>query len=318
MAKSQENVFVTGSSGFIGKNIVQYLQHRYNIISPKHNELDLLDQNDVNRLFKDNDIDYAIHCANIGGTRKNRDVKGILDKNLRMFFNIAENQNRFEKMIHLGSGAEYNKDRAPPRVREEHFGKNIPVDEYGFSKYIMSKYAENSKKIYCLRLFGIFGRYEDYEFKFISNAIVKNLLHMPINIRQNIFFDWVYIDDLLHILDHFLINNPPNKVYNITTGHAIDLVSICKIINSLSEFKSKIIVENEGLNLEYSGDNGRLLKEIGDYHFKSMEDSIKDLRGYYEKNLHEINIDSIHEDKYAAYCKIIPCSSQRNINNGRK
>jgi nucleoside-diphosphate-sugar epimerase len=315
MTKSRGTVFVTGSSGFIGKNVVQYLQDRYDIIAPKHKELDLLAQNDVNKLFKDNDIDYLIHCANIGGTRKNRDARGILDKNLRIFYNIAENQRRFNKMIHLGSGAEYNKDSAPPRVAEEYFGKNIPVDEYGFSKYIMSKYIENSKKMYCLRLFGIFGRYEDYEFKFISNAILKNLLHMPINIRQNVFFDWLYIDDLLHVLDHFLINDPAYRVYNVTTGVTTDLVSICKIINQLSDFESEIIVENEGLNLEYSGDNRRLLDEMDGFQFKSLEESIKDLMDYYKAILHEIDVESIREDKYAKYCKIKPCLPIMDVNN---
>jgi nucleoside-diphosphate-sugar epimerase len=315
MTNLQETVFVTGSTGFIGKNVVQYLQDRYDIIAPKHKELDLLAQNDVNRIFKDYDIDYVIHCANIGGTRKNRDAWEILDKNLRIFFNIVENQHRFKKIIHLGSGAEYNKDCAPARVTEEYFGKHIPIDEYGFSKYIMSKYIEKSQKIYCLRLFGIFGRYEDYEFKFISNAILKNLLHMPINIRQNVFFDWLYIDDLLHILDYFLINDPAYRVYNITTGVTTDLVSICKIINSLSDFESEIIVENEGLNLEYSGDNRRFLHEIDDFQFKSMGESIKDLRDYYKEILHEINAESICEDKYAKYCKIKPCLPIRNVNN---
>jgi UDP-glucose 4-epimerase len=318
MTKTRETIFVTGSSGFIGKNIVRYLQNRYEILAPKHKELDLLAQADVNKLFEDNDIDYVIHCANIGGSRKYRDVKGILDKNLRMFFNLAENDHHFRMMIHLGSGAEYNKDCALPGVTEEHFGKRIPVDEYGFAKYVMSKYIEKSQKIYCLRLFGVFGRYEDYEFKFISNAIVKNLLHMPINIRQNVFFDWLYIDDLLCILDYFLSNKPSYKSYNITTGITSDLISICKIINRLSGFESDIIVENKGLNLEYSGNNGRLVKEIPDFHFKSMEESIKDLMDYYKQIIPDVGVESVMEDKYAAYCKINSNSPQRGMNNGRQ
>jgi nucleoside-diphosphate-sugar epimerase len=169
-----------------------------------------------------------------------------------------------------------------------------------------------------LRLFGVFGRHEDYGFRFVSNAIVKNLLHMPIHIKQNVFFNWLYIDDLLHILDYFLINDPAYRSYNITNGVTTDLVSICKIINRLSDFESEIIVENEGLNIEYSGSNRRLLREIGDFHFNSMEEAIKDLRGYYQNLLPEINTESVCEDKYAAYCKINSCLPQRGLNNGRQ
>lgn len=304
MEESGKTLFITGSSGFIGKNAVQYFQDRYDIIAPKHKELDLLNQNDVKLFFENNDIDYVIHCANVGGTRKDRDVNGVLDKNLRMFFNIAENQHRFKRMIHFGSGAEYNKNQALKMVKENNFRKDIPADEYGLSKYIISNYIEISQNIYCLRLFGVFGRYEDYEFKFISNAIVKNLLHLPLRIQQNVFFDWLYIDDLLHILDYFLEKNPAYRIYNITSGTIMDLVSICKMINELSNFKSEIIVENGGLNLEYSGDNQRLLEEIGHFHFKSMEESIKDLSMHYGNLLPKINAKAIQEDKHAAYCKI--------------
>ena len=73
-------------------------------------------------------------------------------------------------------------------------------NDYGFSKYLISQYIEKSDNCVCLRLFGVFGKYEDYEYKFISNAIVKNLLQMPIRIRQNVYFDWLYINDLMKIV----------------------------------------------------------------------------------------------------------------------
>ena len=129
--------------------------------------------------------------------------------------------------------------------------------------------------MYCLRLFGIFGKYEDYEFKFISNAIVKNLLHMPITIRQNVRFSWLPVDDFLPVLDYFLTHTPKKHIYNITPSSTIDLVSIAHLINSHADFKSEICVVNEGLNLEYSGNNARLIEEIGDVSFTPMDTAYK-------------------------------------------
>ena len=307
MHKTGKTMLITGASGFIGRNAAQYFKGKYEIVAPTHKELDLLSQRDVQSIFQENKIDYVIHCANIGGNRKCGNIENIVEKNLNMFFNIAENKQYFDKMIHLGSGAEYDRKKMVPKIDESKFGESIPSDAYGFSKYVISNYIEEEDdKIYCLRLFGVFGRYEDYEYKFISNAIVKNLLHLPITIMQNVFFDWLYIIDLIHILDKMINKKCRFKSYNITSGNATDLITIANIINEISDFKSDIIVENPGLNREYSGDNRRLLNELGEYRFKSMQESIGELFGHYSSIFREIDVDAIRKDKYAAYCKIIP------------
>ena len=299
-----ETIFVTGSRGFIGRNIVEFFKNDYNIIVPSHDELNLLLQEDVDKFFRENKVDYVIHCANIGGNRKTEDGPEVVEKNLRMFFNICKSKAHFKKMIHFGSGAEYSKDVMPPMVKESDFGEVIPHDYYGFSKYIISKYIENMDNIYCLRLFGVFGPYEDYTYKFISNSILKNILQMPIKIMQNVYFDWLYIEDLMRIINHFLMNNPSNHVYNITTGKTTDLISIAKIINNLSDFKSEIIVVNEGLNKEYSGNNELLMDEMKKYEFMDIEKSIKKLVNYYTSNLNNLNFEVVRKDPYTSKCKI--------------
>lgn len=312
MSEKKKTILITGSSGFIGRNIVSCLNDRYLLLTPSHRDLDLLSQTDVRQYFLSHDIDTVIHCANSGGTRKTRVTGEVMEKNLRMFFNIAENTDRFGRLIHLGSGAEYDKNRDLRNVSEHEFGKRIPADEYGFSKYLISKYIERTENMYCLRLFGIFGRYEDYEFKFISNAIVKNLLHLPITIRQNVRFSWLYVDDLLMVLDFFLSRTPEKSVYNITPPGTADLVSIARTINSLSGFTSEICVENEGLNFEYSGDNARLIQEIGNIPFTPMSTAIRELIGYYRTILPDIDPDFIRRDPYAAHCTL---NLQKNQGN---
>lgn len=304
MVDQNKTILITGSSGFIGKNIVRSLKQNFTLLTPSHKELDLLSQSEVHQFFLKNDIHTVIHCANFGGTRKTLTTGETIEKNTRMFFNLAENQDRYTKLINLGSGAEYNKNRNLQNVSEDEFGKEIPLDEYGFSKYIISKYIEKSENMYCLRLFGIFGKYEDYEFKFISNAIVKNLLHMPITIRQNVNFSWLYIDDFLKILDYFLTHDPKYSIYNVTPTSPIDLVSIAQLINSLSDFKSDICVENDGLNLEYSGNNTLIKNEMGAVPFTPMKFNIKNLIDYYTTILPAIDPETVQNDEYAAYCKI--------------
>lgn len=304
MPKIEKTIFVTGASGFIGKNITEFFRDNATIIAPSHAKLDLLSQDAVNKFFKEHEINYVIHCANVGGNRKCGETVDIVEKNIRIFFNLVENSRYFDKFIHFGSGAEYDKSRPISQITEASFGERIPIDNYGFSKYSISKFIENSENIVCLRLFGVFGKYEDFEYKFISNAILKNLLQLPIHIRQNVFFDWLYINDLMRILPYFIDHESRYKTYNIASGKPLDLINIGHIVNSCSTFTSEIIVDTPGLNNEYSGDNSRLLAQTGNFQFTSMTESISELMEYYSSILPQIDSDVIKRDEYARYCSI--------------
>lgn len=304
MVGQSKTLLITGSSGFIGKNMAEYFREKYHVLKPTHKELDLLSQEDVDSYFKENQVNLVIHAANVGGNRTAQDGPGVVEKNLRMFVNISRNSEHYGKMIHLGSGAEYSREKMPPLVSETDFKKHIPHDYYGFSKYLISKYIEKSDNIYCLRLFGVFGSGEDYRYKFISNSVVKNLLEMPIKIMQNVYFDWLYMEDLLHITQYFLENDATHNIFNVTTGKPMDILTIARKINELSHFQSDITVVNPGLNREYSGSNQKLMDEIGYYKFMNMDASLKKLREYYEQIYDTLDLETVQKDPYASRCKI--------------
>ena len=283
MGRIKKTIFITGATGFIGKNLVEKFNDKYHLLIPSHKDLDLLNEKTVNQFFSKNNIDIVIHCAVIGGSRKEEHVDSSLSGNLRIFFNLLKNKNKFKKMIYLGSGAEYDKSKPIIKVKETDFGKTIPKDEYGFFKYICSKYIEKENGIVNLRLFGLFGKYEDYRYRFISNAIIDNLKGLPISINQNVFFDYMYVDDFFKIIDYFVSQRARYKFYNIGTGKKIDLLTIAKIINRMSKSKTRIIIKNKGLNNEYTCNNNRLLKEMKAIEFTKIDIAIKKLFNYYEK-----------------------------------
>lgn len=289
------NILITGAKGFIGKHLNEFLTQKYknyNIFSPSSKELDLLDEVVVEHFIIKNKIDLIIHLANLGGGRNTLSMQNLVEYNLRMFFNIAKHSNKVKKIISFGSGAEYGKHKPIIDVKEDEI-HSFPIDSYGFYKQIISKFVEQSSNMIHLRVFGVYGKYEDYRYRFISNTIVKDILNIPIVIYQNVFFDYIYINDLLLMIDFCLHNNMNYKIYNATRGVKIDLVSLAQLI-----VKTKITILNKGLNNEYTSNNDRILQEIKDFHFTPFEDAIEDMRRYFQTNLQTLDLQTLKEDLY--------------------
>lgn len=294
-----KTILLTGGSGFIGKNILESFSIKYKVHSPTHRELDLLKEESVLAFFKSHGFfDVVIHTANIGGTRRLKDDIRVCETNFKMFLNVALQEKYYTKFINLGSGAVYDKRWPIIKVKESDFGRSLPVDPYGLSKYLSSETIGFLKKSVDLRLFGVFGKYEDYQLRFISNSISKSIFNLPITIRQNAFFDYLYIDDFLKILDFFITSNNCEQFYNVGSGTRIDLVSIAKIINRVALKKAKIVVYKKGLGNEYTCDNSLLLKEIKNLKLTKIEVAIKQLYGWFLNNRGLIDEKAIAQDVY--------------------
>lgn len=296
-------ILIIGANGFIGRHLQEHLAGNslYTLLTPESKTLDISDEGAVDAYIEATKPDVIINCANRGGGRDSTN-ENIVHTNLRMFFNIVKHSDKVSKIIHFGSGAEYGKHKPIIDVKEEDAEVAMPLDEYGFYKSVCSKFIEQSGNNLNLRIFGCFGEFENYEFKFISNAIVKNLLHLPITINKNVFFDYLYVGDLVKIVEYFLHHETAHKVYNVTTGRKIDLLTLARLINETGEFTSEIKIINEGLNNEYTSDNSRLMDEIKEVEFTPHREAIGRMREYYRSILGTIDRERIEADPYLQLC----------------
>jgi UDP-glucose 4-epimerase len=297
-------LLITGGSGFIGRNLAEQLASTYEVLAPSSAELDLLNEQAVREYLDAHKFDVIVHAATTRSNRRLAAPPDMLDRNCRMFFNLVRNlvpnQQRFGKMIHFGSGAEYDRIQLPARVREDYFDTRVPRDAYGFSKYICAKYIERSDRIVNLRLFGVFGAYEDYTVRFISNACCRALKGLPIVLRQEILLDYLYVKDLVKITTWFIENNARQKAYNVCTARPVALTELARVIARVSAQVSgrnpSVSVMDEGVGPEYSADNSRMLTEVGGYQFWDLEDSVRDLYNWYER-YEQIDVESLRFDE---------------------
>ena len=237
-----------------------------------------------------------IHAAINRSTRKLGSEPELLNRNCRMFFNLARNPQTFGRMLFLSSGAVYDRAHCHPRISEENFDRHVPADDYGFSKYICAKAAGAMDRVYELRLFGVFGAHEDWQVRFISNACCRTLFDMPVVMRQNVFFDYLDVEDLGRILECFAARKLGHKHYNICTGRTVDLKTLAGMVVAASGKDLHIEARNKGLGNEYSGDNTRMLSEIPGFQFRELDESIARLYRWYEGRKQAIDVAELRFD----------------------
>lgn len=293
-----KKILLTGGSGFIGRNILESdLVSKYEIVAPRHSELDLTDTESVDNFFRKNTIDVVLHAAVKPGHRNAKDPTNLFYNNMLMFENLERHKADFCKLINFGSGAVYDTSCNITNAREEDIYTKLGRDEHGFCKYVMQKLIDNLDNFVNLNIFGIFGKYEDYAIRLISNAICKAVCQMPITLRQNRRFSYLDVEDLPPILEWFIENNTRFKSYNVVPDGFVELEHVVRMVQKICPHKVEICVGDEGMGADYYGSNQRLKNEMKTVRFTNMEDSVSKLYRWYETKKDLINRDFLLKDK---------------------
>ena len=282
-------ILVLGSTGFIGKNIFEYLKSRgYDVYAPNHSKIDALDEKSVLEVFDKVHYDIVLNALDRNGNDKN-----YFENRLRMFQNLAMHNDLYGKMIYFGSGAEYGRELPIHNIEESEIDRVIPKDTYGFCLQQMNDYARKSENIYNFRLFGIFGKYELWNQRFISNAICKVMNGYPITIRQDRYMDYLYIDDLCKIVEWAINNTPKFHDYNAVSGKVYSLYELAETVNHVMHTDVPIYVAKDGYFAEYTANNNRILNEITDFEIENIEVSIDKLAKWYMNNKEKIDREKL-------------------------
>lgn len=254
------NVLVTGANGFLGSNVVKISNNSFNFIGATKSNLNLYSINDIDTFLFKNNIESVIHCAIEGGHRLENDDYDVFYKNILMYENLMKFKDRYKIFINISSGAEFDRKNNIDLYKEEELYKNIPTDYYGLSKNIISKLHNQFDRGVNLRIFNCFYTNERNT-RFISNNIRKYINKESMIIHQDRYIDFIFLQDFIKVIMYYL-NIPkdlPNDI-NITYKEKYKLSDILNKINNLNNYKSEIIVENEGLTLSYTGDSNKLEK----------------------------------------------------------
>lgn len=272
-----KKILFTGGSGFVGKNIIPILRKKYNIVAPTRKQLNLKDTENVKKFILNYAPDIIVHSANPNPVKSsNYDIsETMFEDSMRIFMNFYKMSSFCEKIIYLGSGAEYDKNLDIIDIKESEVSRSLPKDVYGCTKYIMNELAINSKNIYNLRLFACYGPY-DHESKFITHCIRCCLNHEPITIRQNCYFDYIHVYDLAKVIEFAIDTKLTYHDYNIASGKKYSLEQIAMKVKKEMNCSQPIVFLSEGWNKEYTANISRLDSESSlSKQFMSIDEGIR-------------------------------------------
>ena len=251
------HILVTGGNGNIAQMIKNNLGDKYDITNASRSELDLLDFTNMSTYFDNNLFDVVIHTAILGGRRTKSENGEISHMNILMFENLIKFTKKFKMIINLDSGAIY--DRAGDifcRKEDELF--TVPTDYYGFSKYVIHKRSCSFINIFNFRIFNVFHKNEEPD-RFIASCFNANKTGEKLVIFEDKFFDFIYEDDFVKIVDYYVKNMDKTYILldtiNIGYNEKYRLSDIARLIINNHDL---IEVKNSEMKHNYCGDCTRL------------------------------------------------------------
>jgi len=272
------NILVTGANGFLGKEMVKHFSGKNDVtVFPgTRKTLNLLDPHAVKNFFALNKIEVVLHTAVQYG-----DTMADCIANLLMFQNLTQCSEQYGLMIYFGSGAEFDHTKDVVNATEEKVTDTIPANYYGLAKNLMTREARKSKRnIINLRLFGCFGS-EEKETRFVMNSLLRLAANKPIKIHQNREMDFIYVGDVLKVVEYVIENNDAGTIHgysdiNMCYKNKLSLLDIANLICYIIDSKVPIIIEDPYTTAPiYTGDSTRLY-ELGLELF-GMEEGIKEV-----------------------------------------
>lgn len=313
---------ITGFSGFVGKNFLDYLEtnrihscilgidilnpafdiREYEYLKIKFEKSDLKEKDRLGKLIYDYRPDYILHLASyssVAGSWKS--PHSSFQNNVNIFLNLLEDIRMIGcscRIISVGSSEEYGVVKLTDLpLKEDH--KLNPSSPFGIARCSQEMIAKLYADVYGLdiimtRSFNHIGPGQK------DNYAVSSFAKQLVEIKKNklnefllagdttIVRDFIDVRDVSHAYHKLFMRGRKGEIYNVCSGYGISLQNIiqimCEILGMSISIKEDKKLRRPKDNPVIIGSNQKLKVETDWSNEYSLEDSLKGVLKYYENN----------------------------------
>ena len=245
-------IMITGSNGFIGSQLNNYLrEYGHRTFECNRSNLDLSDTNAVQTFFNSNYFDVVIHCALVGREEIHSTDEYIFKDNIRIWDNLVRNRHRFKKLINFGSGHEFDITTDISFAEEKDIFLIEPEMPYGKVKNMIARDLVQYENFYNLRVFGIF-HYTESPKRFFRKIAASS--KRDFHIDQDKYVDYINLEDIFPMVDIIINGEAKHRDINLVYKEKMLLSEMANMFNSITMNNAKIVVDHDIIGTSYTGD----------------------------------------------------------------
>jgi len=303
-------ILITGSSGLVGHNLLEAPQSKkYELLTPSHKELELLDKDAVLNYLEKNRPDMVIHAAGtVGGISANKSQPlKFLVENLDMGRNVIYGayQTGIKKFINLASSCMYPRNHETPLTEEMILtGELEPTNEgYALAKINCTRMCsyitrENPDFQYkTLIPCNIYGRWDKFfgDRAHMIPAVIQRIIQAVDSGQEEIEIwgdgtarrEFMYTGDLADCIWQAVerFNELP-ELMNVGLGFDYSVNDYYEVIAKVVGFKGKFTHDlNKPIGMKRKLTDVTRMEQFGWRPKTSLEDGIKLTVDFYRKHV---------------------------------
>lgn len=266
--EAKAKIYVAGHRGMVGSAIVRKLQAEgfENLLLRTSTELDLRNQEAVDRFFREHKPDYVfLAAAKVGGIVANNTYRAeFLYDNLMIESNIihAAYQHSVTKLLFLGSSCIYPK-LAPQALKEEYLltGTLEPTNEpYAIAKIAGLKLCDAYRSQYGCNFISamptnLYGPNDNYDLN--NSHVLPALLRKMIVAQRNgepqveiwgtgtPMREFLHVDDLAEACYYLMHHYNEAGFINVGTGTDLSISSLAALIKEIIGYNGQLKFNTE-------------------------------------------------------------------------
>ena len=226
------SLYITGHSGFVGKNLIHFLKNEYSITTYTRGNPIIIEQDAVIHLagkahdFRNNDDISKYYLSN---TEFTKDIfNSFLNSKASVFITLSS-----VKAVADVLNSELKEDFNPKPVT--HYGKSKLLAE----QYILKEKFPEDKRVYILRPCMIHGLGNKGNLNLLFNIVNKGF-PWPLGAFEN-KRSFCSIDNLCFIIKELIENDKiPSGVYNVADNESISTNELIRLISQTQGKNSHI------------------------------------------------------------------------------